>query len=283
MTKPVAVVTDSTSYIPQELREKYNISIVPLIVVWDGVTYRDGIDITPEEFYPRLATSKTLPTSSQASLKDFLDTFSRLLDAGYDILTVVISSRMSGTIKVAEQAKEELGADNIEIVDSLSTAMELGFHALTAARAAADGASLAEVKELVERARENSGFLLTLKTLEFLHRGGRIGGASRWFGTALRIKPILEVRDGRVEPLEKIRTHKRAIKRMVDIVVERTRGRKPIRLAIGHINAEEKAREVMEQITPILEPEEVLFTTVSPVVGTHVGPGGVGIAYLTGV
>jgi len=283
MSKPVAVVTDSTSYIPQELREKYNISIVPLILVWDGVTYRDGFDITPEEFYKRLATSKTMPTSSQATLKDFTETFTRLLDEGYDILTIVISSRMSGTIRVAEQAKRELGADNIEIVDSLSTAMELGFHVLTAARAAADGASLAEAKALAEKARENSGFLLSLKTLEFLHRGGRIGGASRWIGTALRIKPILEVRDGRVEPLEKIRTHKRAIKRMVEIVVERTRGRKPIHLAVGHTNAEEKGREVMEEITSILEPEEVLFTTVSPVIGTHVGPGGVGIAYLTGV
>ncbi len=283
MAKPVAVVTDSTSYIPQELREKYNISVVPLLVIWDGVTYRDGIDITPEEFYPRLATSKTLPTSSQASLKDFMETFSRLLDEGYDILTVVISSRLSGTIKVAEQAKRELGADNIEIVDSLSTAMQLGFQTLTGARAAADGASLAEAKALVEKARENSGFLLTVKTLEFLHRGGRIGGASRLLGTALGIKPILEVRDGRVEPLEKVRTQRRALKRMIEIAVERTRGRHPIHLAIGHINAEEKAREVMEQIIPMLEPEEVLFTTVSPVVGTHVGPGGIGIAYMTGV
>ncbi len=283
MSNPVAVVTDSTASLPADLVEQYHIHVVPLRVVWDGVAYRDGVDITPQDFYRRLSESKTLPTSSQPSAQDFVDVFRPLLDEGYDILTVVISSKMSGTMSSAQQAKEMLGADNIEIVDSLSTGMETGFHALMAARAAAEGASLAECKAIAERAREHSGFLLMVPTLEFLHRGGRIGGASRWFGTMLRIKPILEVRGGRVEPLEKVRTRRKVIQRMADIVVERVGDQRPVRIAAVHTGAEEDARQLLEQLTTRLQPVEALIGDVSPVIGVHVGPNGVGVVYLAGM
>ncbi|NPA92701.1 MAG: DegV family protein [Chloroflexi bacterium] len=283
MSKPVAVVTDSTASLPADLVEKYHIHVVPLRVVWDGVAYRDGVDMTPEAFYRRLAESKTLPTSSQPSAQDFVDVFRPLLDEGYDVLTVVISSKMSGTMSSAQQAKEMLGADNIEIVDSLSTGMETGFHALLAARAAAEGASLAECKAIAEKAREHSGFLLMVPTLEFLHRGGRIGGASRWFGTMLRIKPILEVRGGRVEPLEKVRARRKALQRMADITVERVGDSKPVRLAVVHTGAEEDARQLLAQLSERLDPVETLIGDVSPVVGVHVGPNGVGVVYVAGM
>ena len=283
MSKPVAVVTDSTASLPADLVAKYNIHVVPLLVVWDGKTYRDGVDITPEDFYEKLRTAKTLPTSSQPAAQDFVNVFQPLLDAGYDILTVVISSKMSGTFNSAQQAKAALQADNIAIVDSLSTGMETGFHALIAARAAAEGASLEECKALAEKAREHSGFLLMVPTLEFLHRGGRIGGASRWFGTMLRIKPILEVRGGRVEPLEKVRTRSKVIQRMADIVAERVGDRKPLHIAAVHTGAEEDARKVLAQLVQRLEPDETLVGMVSPVIGTHVGPNGVGLVYVAGV
>ncbi len=283
MSKPVAVVTDSTASLPADLVEKYHIHVVPLRVVWDGVAYRDGVDITPEDFYRRLAEAKTLPTSSQPSAQDFVDVFRPLLDAGYDVLTVVISSKMSGTMSSAQQAKEMLGARNIEIVDSLSTGMETGFHVLLAARAAAEGASLAECKAIAEKARDHSGFLLMVPTLEFLHRGGRIGGASRWFGTMLRIKPILEVRDGRVEPLEKVRARRKALQRMADITVERVGSSKPVRLAVVHTGAEEDARQLLAQLSERLGPVETLIGNVSPVVGVHVGPNGVGVVYVAGM
>ncbi len=283
MSKPVAVVTDSTASIPPDMVAQYPLRVVPLRVVWDGEIFLDGVDLTPEAFYQRLRTSKTLPTTSQPPAQDFVDVFQSLLDEGYDILTVVISSKMSGTLNSAEQAKAMLGAENIAIVDSLSTAMETGFHALLAARAAAAGATLAECQAIAEQAREHSGLLLMVPTLEYLHRGGRIGGASRWFGTLLRIKPILEVRGGRVEPLEKVRTRRKVIQRIADITVERIGDRRPVRLSAIHTGATEEAQSLLEQLARRVEVEESFLSMVSPVVGTHVGPEGVGLVYVAGM
>ncbi|NPA92700.1 MAG: DegV family protein [Chloroflexi bacterium] len=283
MPHPVALVTDSTAYIPQELTAQYDIRVAPQILVWGEETLRDGVDITPEAFYRRLETAKVLPTSTQPSVLSFEEIFRERLEAGYDVLAVVISSDLSGTYRAALQAKEAFPGANIEVVDSRTTAMELGFQVLAAARAAAEGASLAECKAIAEKAQDHTGVVLAVATLEFLHRGGRIGGASRWFGTAFRIKPLLEVRNGRVEPLEKVRTHRKALKRMVDIVVERTQGQEPIRLAALHTNAEDLAREVLAQASAQLNPVEALVSDVSPVVGTHVGPGTVALAYMAGM
>ncbi len=283
MSKPVALVTDSTAYIPQHLVEKYRIRVAPQTLIWGDETFRDGVDITPDAFYQRLATAKVLPTSTQPPVVTFTQIFGELLEAGYDVLAVVISTQMSGTYQAAVQARETFPGAPIEIVDSHTTAMELGFHVLAAARAAEEGASLAECKAVAEKAQEHTGVILTVNTLEFLHRGGRIGGASRWFGTALRIKPVLEVRDGRVQPLEKIRTRRKALARVVEIVVERAAGHTPVRLAALHAHAEEDARWLLAQAEAQLNPTEALIGDVSPVVGTHVGPGTVALAYMAGM
>ncbi len=281
--RKVALVTDSTAYIPQPLVEQYGIRVAPQVLIWDGETYLDGVDIQPNEFFERLATSKTLPTSSQVSVKSFLEIFRDLHANGYDILAVLISSKLSGTISSAEQAKAMLPEARIEIVDSYTVAMALGFVVLAAARAAAEGASLETCREIAERTKERVGAVLTVQTLEFLHRGGRIGGAARLVGTMLNIKPILEVRGGRVEPLEKARTRKKALRRMIDIVVERVSDHDKIRVAALHANAEEDARWVLEQIRARVPLEEALISTVSPVIGVHVGPGTVALTYSTDV
>ena len=283
MPKPVALVTDSTAYIPQHLVEKYAIRVAPQTLIWGDETFRDGVDITPEDFYQRLATAKTLPTSTQVPVSTFAQIFGELLEAEYDVLAVVISSKMSGTFNSAQQAKDALQADNVAIVDSRTTAMELGFHVLAAARAAEEGASLETCKAVAVRAQEHTGVILTVNTLEFLHRGGRIGGASRWVGTALRIKPVLEVRDGLVQPLEKVRTRSKALARVVEIVTERASDYTPVRLAAMHAHAEDDARQLLEQATAQLNPIEALISDVSPVVGTHVGPGTVALAYMAGM
>ncbi len=283
MPRPVALVTDSTASLPRNLVEKYRIRVAPQTLVWGEETFRDGVDITPREFYRRLATAKVLPTSTQPQVVEFVNIFRELIENGYDVLAVVISSKLSGTYQAAMQAKEELGSAPIEIVDSHTTAMELGFHVLAAARASEEGAALAECKAIAEKAQEHTGVILTVNTLEFLHRGGRIGGASRWFGTALRIKPILEVREGIVQPLEKVRTRRKAVARVAEIVVERTGGHTPVRLAGLHANAEEDARWMLEQASRQLNPVEALVSDVSPVVGTHVGPGTVALAYMAGM
>ncbi|HIE56908.1 MAG TPA: DegV family EDD domain-containing protein, partial [Anaerolineales bacterium] len=162
---------------------------------------------------------------------------------------------------------------------SRSTSMELGFHTLAAARAAAEGKSLSECVSAAEKARANSGIIFAVDTLEFLHRGGRIGGANRYLGTMLNIKPLLVVEDGKIEPLEKVRTKKKAQKRVADIVTERLQGKSNIRLAALNANAEAEAQSLIKMTAARLDVVENIIAEVSPVIGTHVGPGTVGLAY----
>lgn len=281
----VAVVTDSTAYLPPDLVKKHNITVAPLILIWGEETFRDGVDIMPEEFYRRLSTAKVMPTTSQASIANMKEIFEKLLSEGYDVLGIFISSKLSGTIASAEQAIEMLpkAKDKITIVDSLATSMAMGFHVLAAARAAQAGETLAACRKLAEKAREHTGLFFAVDTLEFLHRGGRIGGAQALLGTALNIKPVLELRDGRVESVEKVRTKGKALARVVELVVEQVAGRTPVRLATLHANAEAEARSLLEAATARLNPTESVFASVSPVIGNHAGPGTVGLAFMAGM
>jgi len=280
----VAVVTDSVTYIPNELLEKYNITVVPQILVWGEQTYEDGIDIQPDEFYRRLSNAKVMPTTAQAPVAKMHKIFSTLLEQDYSVLGVFISSKLSGTIESAKEGRTMLGSgqEKVEIVDSESAAMAEGFQALAAARAALDGASLAECKAVAEKARENSGIYFVVDTLEFLHRGGRIGGAARLLGTALNLKPILAVKDGKVEAIERIRTKGKAMERMVEIIAEQCAG-KATRLATLHANAPDEAKKVIESAASRLNVTEKIFTEVSPVVGAHIGPGTVALAYMVDI
>lgn len=275
----VAIVTDSTGYIPKDLIDQYRIPVAPLVVIWGEETLRDDIDIKPVEFYNRLKTAKVMPSTSQPPAADFTKIFESLHAEGYDILAILIASTLSGTIASAEQAKKELPEATIEIFDSKTTAMALGFQALAATRAAAGGASLAECLAAAENTRANSGVLFAVDTLEFLHRGGRIGGASRYLGTALQLKPILTIEDGKIEALERVRTKKKAHARLSDIVVERLRDKSNIRLATLHADAVEDANVLLEKTAERLDVVEKIYSEVSPVIGTHVGPGTVGLAY----
>ena len=276
----VAIVTDSTGYIPKDLIDQYRIPVAPLVVIWGDETLRDDIDIKPVEFYNRLKTAKVMPSTSQPPVVDFTKIFERLHGEGYQILAILISNLLSGTIASAEQAKKELPDATIEIFDSKTTAMAMGFQVLAAARAAADGASLAECLSAVGKTRANSGVLFAVDTLEFLHRGGRIGGASRYLGTALQLKPLLTIEEGKIEALERVRTKKKAHSRLSDIVVERLTGKPNIRLATLHANAAEDANALLVKTSDRLEVVEKIYSEVSPVIGTHVGPGTVGLAYI---
>ncbi len=284
MTK-VAVMTDSTAYLPDNLVKSLSITVAPQVLIWGEETFRDGVDIMPDEFYKRLKTAKVMPTTSQVSIGDMKTTFEKLLESGYDVLGIFISSKLSGTIQSATQARELLpkAADRISIVDSNSTAMAMGFHVLTAARAAQAGASLAECQQLAEKSRTHTGVYFVVDTLEFLRRGGRIGGAQALLGSALNIKPILELRNGRIESIEKVRTKGKAIERMIDLVLQRVGDQKPVRLATLHANAEAEARQALEKATLQLHPDETVFASVSPVIGTHAGPGTIGLAFMAGM
>ena len=243
----IAIVTDSTAYLPKPLLDQYHITVGPQILVWDQATYQDGVDIQPVEFYQRLKTAKVMPSSSQVAIPTFKTIFGDLLDQGYSVLAILISAKLSGTVDSAVQAREAYPQAPIEIVDSFTTGLEMGFHVLAAARAAEAGANLAECKAVAEQAQKHTHIYITVETLEFLHRGGRIGGAQRFLGTALNIKPILEIRGGRLEAVERVRTRSKALTRLIELVEADVAGKKSIRLACMHANAEAEARAVLLQ------------------------------------
>jgi DegV family protein with EDD domain len=279
----VVVVTDSTAYIPPDLVKRHGLVVAPLAVIWDGKTLYDGVDITPAEFYARLRTSKTLPTTSQTTPEEFAKIFSPILAEGNAVLGVFISSKLSGTMDSATQAKNAMPAAPIELVDSLSSAMALGFIALAAARAAQAGAGPAEAAEAARRAIGRTNVLFVVDTLEFMHRGGRIGGAQRFLGTALNLKPVLTVRDGRVEALESVRTKGKATERMLKAIEQDIGDRRPLRISPLHASAPEEARALMKTVQDRFRPDECILSEVSPAIGTHVGPGTIGIAYCAGI
>lgn len=281
----VAVVTDSTAYIPEELTNGYAIHSVPLQVIWGEETYRDGIDITPLEFYSRLQTAKIMPTTSQPSPAAFKQLYSTLMDQGFDIISIHISAKLSGTLDSAIQAKEMLASERIVLVDSKSAGMALGFQALELARAAKNGASLKECQAIAEKNVSLTDVLFAVSTLEFLHRGGRIGGAAAFLGTALGLKPILGLQDGSIVPVEKVRTLNKAVDRLIDLVVDRIGDRRPIRISALHANAPVEAERLLQRVCDRFDPadiKEAFSAGVSPTIGTHTGPGTVGVAFMAG-
>ena len=281
----VAVVTDSTTYLPADLVRQHSISIAPQVLIWGEQTYKDGVDITSEEFFTRLKTTKVMPTTSQVAVISFQEIFQDLVNKNFEVLAILVSSRLSGTIQSASQARDMLGLarDKVHIVDSQSVAMALGFQALAVARAIEDGASLNDAIALAERSHESTGVFFAVDTLEFLHRGGRIGSAQRFLGTMLNMKPILAIQDGRVEGIERIRTKSKAHDRVLELVLEKTKGKSPIRLATLHANAAEDAKALLARAEQELKPIESILTEVSPTVGTHAGPGTVGLAFMAGI
>ena len=276
----VAIVTDSSPNIPDQIIKELGIRVVPLTVIWGEESYYDGVDITNTEFYNRLETAKVMPSTSQPSVADFEVLFRSLYQDGYEILAILLTEALSGTISSATQAKKMLPEATIEIVNSRTLAMAHGFHVLAAARAAKNGASLAECKRIAEDARDRSGVIFVLDTLEFLHRGGRIGSAKRFVGTLLNVKPILAIEDGVIVTLDQVRTQKKALEAIVDLIVERTEGHKTIRLATLHANNPETAQFILDEAAKRLTLMESVFSELSPVLGTHAGPGAVGLAYL---
>ncbi len=283
----VAVVTDSTAGIPNDRLKGLPVKIAPLQVIWDNQTFLDNVDITPAQFYERLKNSPTMPTTSQTTPAAFESIYQSLLDEGYDVLSIHISGKLSGTMDSAIQAKAALKTNRIEIVDSETTGMSLGFAALNIAKAAVQGASLAECKALAEQSRNHVGVYFLVSTLEFLHRGGRIGGAAAFLGTVLNLKPILTVSGGRIEAVERVRTMNKAIDRLLDLVeAEVTKRHTPIRLSALHANSPKEAEELLgraRQRFGVSEVEDAVVADVSPVLGTHTGPGALGFAYMAGL
>lgn len=279
----VALVLESTTVLPQDLSKKFKIPFAPAIIIWEGEEIRDGIDIQPEEFFSRLATSPEHPTTSQATPVMFKEIYDKLLAEDRDILTLTISSKLSGMYASALQAKEMLPGANIEVIDTHIGAVALIWPIKKLLTAMEEGASLAESKNLAEKMIKNTGIIVVPETLEYLHRGGRIGGASKFIGTALNFKPILEIVDGAFEGRERVRTHSKALNRMIELTLERIGDRTPVYLGVMHANAPDIAADLLAKTEALIESKGSVVTPVSPGVGVHLGPGTVGLAYMAGI
>jgi len=281
----IALVTDSTTYMPPELVKKYNIAVAPQVLIWGDQMYKDGVDMQSGEFFTKLKTAKEMPTTSQVAVVSFQEIFQDLVNKDFEVLALLVSSKLSGTVQSALQAKELMNSagEKVNIVNSQSVAMALGFQVLAVARALEGGASLKDAITLAEKSHEYTGIFFAVDTLEFLHRGGRIGGAQRFIGSALNLKPILAIQDGKVEGIERIRTKNKAHDRILELTIEKVNQRSPVRLATLHANAAEDARALLKRAEQALNPVESLLTEVSPTVGTHAGPGTVGLAFMAGI
>jgi DegV family protein with EDD domain len=275
----IAIVTDSSAYLPDSATQGLPIVVMPVWLLWDDDRYRDGVDIDPPTFYERLRTSKTLPTSSQPSAGEF-DRLFRELAAEYEaIVCVLVSAKISGTVASAMTARAELPDVEIRIVDAQSSSMGLGLVVLAAARAAASGASPDEVVAVAQSMIERVEFLFVVDTLKFLQRGGRISLTKRLLGTALQVKPLLQFEDGLIVPLTQARTKRKALDLLLNLAEERLAGRKMAEAAIADIDCCDEGDSVAARVAERFAPPLLHRAMVSPVVGTHVGPGAIGFAF----
>src|SRR5687767_1813976 len=281
---PVSVVTDSTSYLPPELIDRHRIEVVPLYVVFGGDRTVPEVDITDyPAFFEELRTAEKLPTTSQPSVGDFTSAFEPLLADGGEVVSVHISGGLSGTPEAARQAKETLtrdgkGGELIEVVDSTTAAGGLGFMVLAAAKAARDGASAKEAAEHVREARKELRLWFAIDTLEFLKRGGRIGAASAWIGSTLKVKPILTV-ENEMTPVERVRTSSRAFERMVDYARQRKDSGAGAWSA-QHIAAPDQCAALVERCTEVFGHGPTIVSELGPVLAVHTGPGLLGVGGL---
>jgi DegV family protein with EDD domain len=277
----VSVVTDTTGYLPQELARANQIELVSLYVNFGGERTVREADITDYDvFYEELRHADPLPTTSQPAVGDFLAVYEPLLDKGHDIVSVHISGGLSGTCEAARQAVEALerdgrGSGRIRVFDSATGAGGTGLAALAAARAALRGEDLDAVERAARECREALKIWFAIDTLEYLRRGGRIGMASAWIGSTLKIKPILSV-ESEMVPIERVRTSGKAFERMVDFA----RGRHADGAdawVVQHIQARDQAERLAETCRGIFGNEPVWVGEVGPVLGVHTGPGLLGV------
>jgi DegV family protein with EDD domain len=272
---PVAIVTDSTPYLPQRLIERWRIHQVSLYVGWEGQLRREDAYTDLDEFYAQLHESASLPTTSQPSAGDFVACFEPLVRAGRDVLSLHLAGGLSGTCESAREAARLLGeaghAGRVEVLDSQTGAGGLGCLVLLAAELAEGGATLAEIVAAVRQARESLDIWFCLDTLEYLRRGGRIGAAQALVGTALKLKPILTF-GTEIAPVGRVRTRQRAFERMVAYLGElHERGASD--WIVQHAQAPDDARRLVEQGREIFGFEELFCTQVGPVLGAHLGAG----------
>ena len=277
--KKIAIVTDSTAHLPESACKGLDIVTIPVWLIWDEERYRDNVDIDSPTFYARLKTSKTLPTTTQPSPAEFISLFEKLSEKFSSIIAVLVSGEISGTVSSAIMAKKELPHLDIHVINTLQAAMGSGIPTLTAARAALEGKSVKDVVAIAKERCEKTFIYFVVDTLEYLHKGGRIGGAKRLLGSALKIKPLLHFHEGTIQPLASIRTKTKAISLLLDLVDEKITGSRIVEAAVMDIDVPHEGDSLAEKLTQRFNIPLMHRTGVSPVVGTHIGPGALGVAF----
>jgi DegV family protein with EDD domain len=271
----VKIVTDSTSDIPEELAVELEITIVPCNVHFGLETHRDGLDLSKEEFYTKLKTSPTLPTTSAPAAGLFEATYRKLTGETDQILSIHLASALSAIYNSAYLGAEAVSDIEITLIDSRQASMGLGWLVIAAARAAQEGQSPAQIVALVEDMMPRVRVFAALDTLEYLRKGGRVGKAVAVLGTLLDIKPLIEIRDSTVLPLERVRTRRRSVQRLIELVAELG----PLEeLAVLHSHAPQEAQRLAEDISFLHPLERILIAEVGVIIGTHAGPNGLGVA-----
>ncbi len=272
------LISDSTSYLPENLIKDYGMIIIPLNLHLEGKSYKEGRDISHAEFYRIFKSSKMFPSTSQPSAGEFLEVFQHLTP-DEETLVILISAELSGTVQSALMARNMLTAEqqkNIHIIDSRSSSMSMGFQLLKAGEMFAQGRTMIEVIEEVERIKLQQEIYFMVDNLEYLVRGGRLGKSSGLIGNLLQLKPVLTLKDGKIELFDKVRTSSRAIKLMVK-QVEENKSRLE-QLAVVHVQAEEQAVKLQKDLQERYG-MDVLISEAGPVIGSHTGPGTLGVAF----
>jgi DegV family protein with EDD domain len=277
----IAIVTDSSAFLPDDMVREYGIHVIPLNVQFNGTTYKDLVDISVDEFYKKLAAAAELPSTSQPSAGEFVEVFKAAAKDHDAVIAVVLSSALSGTYSSAMTAKDMLPEIPIAVVDTRSVSMGLGYMTLAAARAAREGKSVQEIVAEVESLAPKMHVWFLLDTLKYLAKGGRIGGAEALLGSVLSIKPLLQVANGRVEPLDKVRTRGKGIQRLVDLFKKECDGR-PVHCTVINAIAPEEAEQLRKTVLETFpQVQDLMVTGVSAAIGTHVGPLALGLCFYT--
>ena len=279
----IAILTDSTCDIPEELIKQYDIQIVPLYIIWGEEQFRDRVDIQPIEFYERLVVDEQRPTTSQATVGDFRKAIQNAVEAGAtEALILTISSAMSGTYEMASRAAKEAPI-SVKVFDTKGPTMTLGWQVLAAARARDMGAGVDEIIHELEEIRGRMVQLVAMQTLDYLHTGGRIGDAAKWVGSLLNVKPLVKInhQTGRVAPVSLARTHKALVRTLYKKFFEMVGDGKPLRIAVLHGNAGEEAQALADRIREEFAPEELLVNMTGPVLGINTGPGALALCGYT--
>ncbi len=283
MGSKIALITDSTCDIPKPFLSLYDIRVVPLSIIWGEEQYRDGVDLSADEFYSRLEKDPTVPTTSQPTPQQLAAVYQEAQQEGAEeILIITISAAMSGTFQSAKMAAEQVEIP-VHVLDSRANSMSLGWQVLAAARARDNGADLGEMIRAADQARSSMVYIITLDTLDYLHKGGRIGGASHFIGNLLDLKPqiLVDHDTGTVAAGRRSRTRKRALSELFDDFFAVVDSSRPLRVAVLHNAAREEADAIAERIKKEIQPSELLISIVSPVLGVHTGPRAVAICGYT--